>query len=212
MASDRAGSGRFITLEGPDGSGKTVMAARLADALRTAGHDVLLTREPGGTVVGDRIRDILMAPDGRVSPAADVLLFNAARAEHVSAVLQPALAAGRVVVCARYADSTLAYQGHGSGQPLDVLATVIRYATGGLTPDRTVLLDLPVESGLRRKPAADITRFEVAFDVAYHERVRAGFLGLAEAEPSRWRVVDADRPEDAVFEDVLAAALEVLRD
>lgn len=202
--------GRFITLEGPDGSGKTSQAARLAAGLGAAGHDVVLTREPGGTVVGDRIRDILMAPDGRMSPATDVLLFNAARAEHVTEIVRPALAAGRAVVCARYADSTLAYQGYGSGQPLDTLREVIAYATGGLVPDLTILLDLPAEAGLRRKPTDDHTRFEVAFDIEYHRRVRAGFLELAAAEPSRWVVVDADRDADAVYADVLAAALDTL--
>lgn len=202
--------GRFITLEGPDGSGKTSQAARLAAGLRAVGHDVVLTREPGGTVVGDRIRDILMAPDGRMSPATDVLLFNAARAEHVTEIVRPALAAGRSVVCARYADSTLAYQGYGSGQPLETLRSVIAYATGGLVPDLTILLDLPAEAGLGRKPTDDHTRFEVAFDIEYHRRVRAGFLALAAAEPSRWVVVDADRDADAVYADVFAAAIRAL--
>jgi dTMP kinase len=208
MADTRAAPrpGRFITLEGPDGSGKTSTAARLAEALRADGLDVVLTREPGGTPAGDRIRDLLLEPHGRISAATEVLLFNAARAEHVATVVRPALAAGRTVVCARYADSTLAYQGHGSGQPLETLQTVIDYATGGLVPDLTILLDLPVESGLRRKSGDDRTRFEVAFDVAYHERVRRGFLALASSEPGRWVVVDADRQPDAVFADVLAAA------
>lgn len=199
--------GRFITLEGPDGSGKTSQAARLAAGLRALGHDVVLTREPGGTVVGDRIRDILMAPDGRMSPATDVLLFNAARAEHVTEIVRPSLAAGRSVVCARYADSTLAYQGYGSGQSIETLRTVIAYATGGLVPDLTILLDLPAEAGLLRKPQDDHTRFEVAFDLEYHRRVRAGFLELAAGDQERWVVIDADRDADAVYADVLAAAL-----
>ena len=203
----RPARGRFITLEGPDGSGKTLQARRLADGLRATGLDVVLAREPGGTRLGERIRELLLEPTGRMSPAADVLLFNAARAEHVAEVIEPALAAGRTVVCARYADSTLAYQGYGSRQPLDVLRTVIAFATGGLVPDRTILLDLPAEAGLSRKAPDDHTRFEAAFDVEFHRRVRAGFLELAAAEPSRWIVVDADREADAVFESVLAAAL-----
>lgn len=202
--------GRLITLEGPDGSGKTLQAARLAAALAERGLDVALAREPGGTPVGERIRDLLLARDGRLSPATEVLLFNAARAEHVAEVFRPALDAGRVVVCARYADSTLAYQGHGSGQPIGTLRAVIAYATGGLVPDRTILLDLPVEAGLARKRGGDVTRFEAAFDIAYHERVRAGFLAMAAAEPRRWSVVDADREPDLVFADVLGAAIEVV--
>lgn len=202
--------GRLITLEGPDGSGKTLQAAHLATALAERGFDVVLAREPGGTPVGERIRDLLLARDGRLSPATEVLLFNASRAEHVAEVLRPALAAGRVVVCARFADSTLAYQGQGSGQPLETLRAVIAYATGGLAPDRTILLDLPVEAGLARKRGGDVTRFEARYDTAYHERVRAGFLAMAAAEPRRWTVVDADRDPDLVFADVLEAAIDVI--
>lgn len=205
-------AGRFITLEGPDGSGKTLHAARLAEALRARGHDVVLTREPGGTSLGERIRTLLLTRGAApLGPRTDALLFNAARAQHVWEVVDPALAAGRIVVCARYADSTLAYQGHGSGVPLDELRALIAIATGGRTPDRTILLDLPVEAGLRRKSPDDTeTRFETAFDVAFHLRVRAGFLAMATAEPNRWTVVDADRDADSVFADVLAAALPVV--
>lgn len=202
-------AGTFITLEGPDGSGKTSQAARLAAALRSRGHDVVLTREPGGTALGERIRSILLNRGGEpMGPRTDALLFNAARAQHVYEVVDPNIAAGRIVVCARYADSTLAYQGYGGGVPLEELRALIRVATGGRTPERTILLDLPVDVGLRRKSPHDIeTRFETAFDVAFHERVRAGFLEMAAADPGRWVVVDAHRPADAVFADVLAAAL-----
>ena len=201
-------AGRFITIEGPDGSGKTLQASRLAAALVERGHDVLLTREPGGTRLGDQLYELLMANGGEpIDPVADALLFNAARAQHVAKVIRPALAAGRVVVSARYADSTMAYQGYGEGVDLGVLRRIIGIATGGLQPDRTVLLDLPAEEGLRRKTPDTITRFETSFDVPYHLRVRAGFLEMAAAEPARWAVVDADRAADAVFTDVLAAAL-----
>lgn len=204
--------GVFITIEGPDGSGKTSQAGRLAAALRARGHDVVLTREPGGTPLGERIRALLLTRgEAPIAPRADALLFNAARAQHVFEVIDPAVAAGKVVVCARYADSTLAYQGYGEGVPLDDLRTLIRLATGGRTPDRTILLDLPVEAGLRRKSPDDReTRFETAFDLAFHERVRAGFLEMAAAQADRWVVIDADRPEDETFEDVLRAALAIL--
>ena len=205
-------AGRFITLEGPDGSGKTLHEARLAEALRARGHDVVLTREPGGTSLGERIRALLLTRgEAPLGPRTDALLFNAARAQHVWEVVDPALAAGRLVVCARYADSTLAYQGYGSGVPLDELRELIAIATGGRAPDRTILLDLPVEAGLRRKSPDDTeTRFETAFDLAFHERVRAGFLEMAGSEPARWVVVDADRSAAEIFTDVIAAALAVV--
>jgi dTMP kinase len=204
-------AGRFLTVEGPDGAGKTLQAARLAAALEGRGHDVLLTREPGGTRLGDEIRAVLMANGGEpIDPIADALLFNAARAQHVATVIRPALAAGRVVVSARYADSTLAYQGYGGGVDLATLRQLIEIATGGLRPDRTILLDLPAEAGLRRKTPDSHTRFETVFDLDFHRRVRDGFLALAAEEPARWVVVDADRDEDAVFLSVLAAALGVV--
>ena len=204
-------AGHFITIEGPDGSGKTLQASRLATALADRGWDVLLTREPGGTRLGDQLYELLMANGGEpIDPVADALLFNAARAQHVAQVIRPALAAGRIVVSARYADSTMAYQGYGEGVDLDVLGRIISIATGGLVPDRTILLDLPVEAGLSRKTPDTITRFETSFDVPYHLRVRAGFLEMAAAEPGRWIVVDADRSTDAVLGDVLVAALGAL--
>ena len=204
-------NGRFITLEGPEGAGKTVQAQRLAVELEARGHAVLLTREPGGTALGDRVRGLVLDPvGGRIAPRADALLFNAARAQLVFEVIGPALDAGEVVVCARFADSTLAYQGYGAGVDLEPLRQLADIATGGLAPDRTILLDIPPEIGLARKSDADRTRFETAFDLDFHRRVRAGFLALAAAEPDRFRVVDADREPDAVFAHVLAAALDGL--
>jgi dTMP kinase len=203
--------GCFITIEGPDGSGKTLQAHRLSEALTDLGHDVLLTREPGGTRLGDQLYELLMAQGGElIDPVADALLFNAARAQHVATVIRPALGQGRIVISARYADSTMAYQGYGLGVELGTLRRIIEIATGGLVPDRTILLDLPVEAGLKRKTPETITRFETAYDVPYHLRVRAGFLEMAAAEPDRWEVVDGDRDAEAVFGDVLAAALKVL--
>jgi dTMP kinase len=202
-----AGSGVFITIEGPDGSGKSSLLPRLADALRAAGCDVVATREPGSTPFGELMRRMVLDPDPPIDRTgrADALLFAASRAQHVDEVIRPALDRGAVVVCDRYADSSLAYQGAGEGVPLDELRQVQRFATGGLAPDLTILLDLPVEAGLRRK-AAEITRFEAYQDLAYHERVRAAFLGFADAEPGRYAVVDATGTED----EVLAGAVDAL--
>jgi dTMP kinase len=204
--------GVFITLEGPDGSGKSSLAPRLADALRARGCDVVATREPGSTRLGERIRDLLLSTEPGLghTGAADAFLFAAARAQHVTEVIKPALARGAVVVCDRFADSSMAYQGHGSGVPVAELAVVQRLATGGLVPDLTILLDLPVEAGLRRKAgdaAGGVTRFESGFDLAYHQRVRDAFLAFAAAEPARYRIVDATLPVDAVLEAAMTAIL-----
>ena len=202
--------GRFITLEGPEGAGKTVLGQRLATELERRGQPVVLTREPGGTRLGEQLRALLLDGEGRIDARADAFLFNAARAQLVSEILRPALAAGRVVVCARFADSTLAYQGFGEGLPLGELQRLADVATGGLVPDLTILLDLDPEVGLRRKLAGEQTRFEASFDLAFHRRVRAGFLDLAARDPERFRVVDASRDVDAVFADALAVVLESL--
>lgn len=202
-----ASRGLFICLEGPDGCGKTSQAARLAGALAAAGVAVRLVREPGGTATGERVRPILLdRSEGSVAndPRTDALLFYAARAQLVVEVIRPALARGETVVTARFADSTLAYQGCGSGLPLDELLPVERFAIGGTRPDLTVVLDLAPEAGLARKSAEETTRFEADFDLAFHLRVRAGYLALVAADPGRYAIIDADRPEDAVFADVLA--------
>jgi dTMP kinase len=202
--------GVFITLEGPEGAGKTIHAKRLAAALGAADREVVLTREPGGTALGEQVRSIVLGSGSAIDPRADALLFNAARAQLVAEVIQPALARGAVVICARIADSTLAYQGYGAGRPLDELRSIAAIATGGLTPDRTILLDVPVETGLERKTGDDRNRFEAAFDLAFHRRVRDGFLDLARLEPARWRVIDATRSVDDVFGDVLVAGREAI--
>ena len=207
--------GTFITLEGPEGAGKTVLARRLAEALTTRGHRVRLTREPGGTDLGERVRALLLersSGDLAIEPRADALLFNAARAQLVAEVVRPALAAGELVLCARFADSTLAYQGYGAGLPIEELRSIASVATGGLTPDVTVLLDVDPEIGLRRKAPAARNRFEASFDLDFHRRVRAGFLELAAQEPDRWRVVDSTRHVDRVFDDVLDVTLASVAD
>jgi dTMP kinase len=200
--------GVFITLEGPDGSGKSSLLLPLGSVLRDAGCDVVTTREPGSTPLGEQIRRLVLDTEPKIDRTgrADALLFAASRAQHVDEVIRPALSRGAVVICDRYADSSLAYQGAGSGVPMDELRAVQRFATGGLVPDLTVLLDLPVEAGLARK-SAEVTRFEAYHDLAYHERVRAAFLAFAAAEPERYAIVDAVQPAAAV----LAAAVAAVR-
>jgi dTMP kinase len=198
--------GWFITIEGPEGSGKTTQAARLETYLRDRGVPVVRTREPGGTALGERIRELLLeAGDRTHDPLADALLFNAARRQLVEEVIRPALAAGTTVVCARFADSTLAYQGHAAGLPLDELRALEALATGSLRPDLTILLDIQPQAGLRRKAPDDRTRFELSFDLDFHRRVREGFLELAAAEPERFAMVDASAGAGAVFDAVRAA-------
>jgi len=200
--------GWFITVEGPDGAGKTTQAGALARHLRERGLDPLLTREPGGTWLGERIREILLArtdSTAAADPLTDALLFNAARRQLVVEVLRPALASGRTVVCARYADSTLAYQGYGAGMPLERLRTLEALATDGLQPDLTILLDLPVKAALARKAPGDVTRFEAEFDLDFHGRVRDGFLALAAGAPDRFAIIDATRASGDVATAVNAA-------
>jgi dTMP kinase len=197
-----AGHGAFITIDGPDGGGKTTQAERLRKHLAERGTAVLLTREPGGTWLGEQLRELLLARTGTAAaptdPLTDALLFNAARRQIVREVIRPALEAGTIVICARFADSTLAYQGSGAGVPLDRLRALADIATDGLTPDLTFLLDLPVEAGLSRKAPGDVTRFEAEFDLDFHRRAREGFLAIARAEPDRIVVVDATSDQDAV--------------
>jgi dTMP kinase len=202
--------GWFITIDGPDGGGKTTQAERLSAHLTTGGRHVHLTREPGGTWLGERLRSVLLArtadaAGAATDPLTDAFLFNAARRQLVGEVIRPALDAGTIVVCARYADSTLAYQGFGAGVALDRLRSLADIATDGLVPDLTILLDLPVEAGLARKAHGDVTRFEAEFDLAFHRRVRDGFLALAAAEPGRFVVIDATLSVESVAAGIAAA-------
>jgi len=193
-------TGRFVTFEGPEGAGKSSQIAALAEWLRQQGVERVVTREPGGTPMGDRIREALFgAHDHGALPLTEALLMNASRAQHVAELIRPALTAGRLVLCDRYADATLAYQGYGHGIDLSVLRRLIDIATGGLQPDLTILLDLPVEVGLARKRSAEqeLNHMDLQ-SLEFHARVREGYLRLAAEEPSRWRVIDASRPARVV--------------
>jgi dTMP kinase len=196
----------FITLEGPDGCGKTLQSKRLTSHLRSQGLDVLMTREPGGTAIGDQIRQVLMSLDNRqMDPKTEFLLFTASRAQLVKEVIRPHLDAGGVVVSDRYYDSSFAYQGYGHGLPLDELQSITAFATGSLVPDLTLLIDLPSEAGLaRRKSGGQWNRMD-AYDLTFHQRVRAGYQAMASAEPQRWRTVDGERDADAVQTDLRSA-------
>jgi dTMP kinase len=186
--------GTFITFEGPEGSGKTTQLRLLAPYLRRLGRDVLVTREPGGTVIGDQVRAILLDPKHtEMLPTTEFLLFSAARAQHVGQIIRPHLDTGGVVLCDRFADSSLAYQGYGLRRDIKVLRAITGYATTGVVPDLTLYLDLPVKVGLLRKTdgAGDSWNRMEQKEIEYHERVRAGYLAMAAQDPDRWRIVDA---------------------
>lgn len=197
--------GLFISFEGGEGSGKSLQARRLAEALTQRGRDVVLTREPGGTAAGERIRDILLhAREIPLSPEAQALLFSSARAQLVREIIRPALSDGKIVIADRFFDSTVVYQGYGQGVSLQAIREATALAVGNLVPDRTFLLDVPVEVGLARsgwRAEARWDRFE-ADATELHVRVREAYLRLAAAEPRRFVVIAADRDEEAVAGDI----------
>ncbi len=196
----------FITFEGVEGCGKTTQARLLAARLEERGIPTLVTREPGGAAISEQIRAILLdnKNDG-MDPMAEALLYVAARAQFVAEVVRPALTAETIVICDRYVDSTLAYQGYGRGLAIDTLRTLNRIATGGRMPDRTFLLELPVTEGIARKQKeGNLNRLDNAGE-AFHERVRKGYHALAEAEPARWRVIDAGAARSVVAEAIWSA-------
>nr|WP_279653359.1 dTMP kinase [Pseudomonas morbosilactucae] len=188
-------TGLFITLEGPEGAGKSTNREYLAERLRAAGIEVLLTREPGGTPLAERIREVLLTPGDEVMNAdTELLLVFAARAQHLAAVIRPALARGAVVLCDRFTDSTYAYQGGGRGLSVERIATLERFVQGELRPDLTLVFDLPVEIGLARASARGrLDRFEQEGRV-FFEAVRNAYLKRAEADPARYQLVDAAQP------------------
>ena len=183
----------FITLEGPDGSGKTSQINNLAEYLRSQGRSVYVTREPGGSPISTQVRAILMDLDNKaMHPRTETLLFCAARAQHVEEVIRPHLAAGEIVLCDRYADSTLAYQGYGHGNDLDDLRALLDFTTGGLKPDLTILFDISAEDGLKRRRTGggEWNRLD-DYALAFHRRVRQGYHELARQESGRWATIDA---------------------
>jgi dTMP kinase len=203
-------TGLFIAFEGGEGAGKSTQAARLAQALRDRGVDVVLTREPGATVLGARLRELLLG-EGAEVPAkrAEALLYAADRAHHAATVLRPALERGAVVLCDRYIGSSLAYQANGNGLDYDMIKTISLWGADGLYPHRTFLLDLPVEVGLMRaKARGDANRFDNA-DLAFHHAVRTSFRHQATA--SSWTTVDATKSADEVFEVLLDQVLDEAR-
>ena len=202
----------FITFEGPDGCGKSTQCRLLAEHLQLLGHSVLLTREPGGTEISLQVRQILMDMKNKsMFPATEFLLFSAARAQVVREKIKPHLAAGGTVISDRYYDSSLAYQGYGHGVPLETIRTLTAFATDSLIPNLTLLLDIDVERGLRRRQTsgAEWNRLD-DYALAFHKRVRQGFLELAKAEPKRWRVLNADQPMDKLQDDVRKTVMEFI--
>ena len=196
----------FVTFEGIEGSGKSTQLARLAAHLRARGTVVVETREPGGTRAGAALRGLLLGAEAiPLSPLAELFLYCADRTQHVSEVVRPALEAGRIVLCDRFSDSTLAYQGYGRGLDMATVRELDARARDGIRPDLTFLLDCSVETGLARtrERRASGDRFEREA-VAFHERVRAGFHALADAEPARFCIVDATRPPDEVQAAIVA--------
>jgi len=194
----------FITFEGPDGSGKSTQIKLLAERLRAEGHNVLLTREPGGTEIGEQIRHVLHDLKNKaMQPRAELLLYSAARAQLVGQVIQPHLAVGGVALSDRYFDSTFAYQGYGHGLDLAALRAITAFATNGLTPNLTLLFDIDAETGLRRRQAnaAEWNRLD-DYALEFHARVRAGYLELMKQEPARWVKLDAAQNVEALEAEV----------
>ncbi len=198
----------FISFEGIEAAGKTTLIAGLSDDLRSRGENVLVTREPGGTPLGDRLRHIWVDPATNIDPLAEALLISASRAQHVAEVIAPAARAGTTILCDRFFDATIAYQGYGRGLDIEMLLNLSMLATSRIAPNLTILLDIPAQLSLERVRArGDSDRFERE-DVAFHERVRTGYHDLAVRFRQRYVVVDASQPADALRSEVMAVITE----
>lgn len=205
-----AETGRFIVIEGGEGAGKSRLLAALGERLSIGGREVVLTREPGGTALGEQIRALVLGEVAAGDHLAELLLFEAARAHLVATVIRPALARGAIVLCDRFVASSVAYQGFGRGLGREVVERANAIATGGLIAHLTLLLDLPVDAGLARRAGDGAANHFDRETVAFHERVRTGFLELARESPGAWRVIDAARAFELVLDDAAAAVALVL--
>ncbi len=204
--------GIFITFEGGEGTGKTTQIKELARVLKKQGIPVLVTREPGGTPLADKIRCILLdASNKHIAPEEELFLYELARRDHVSEVIQPALKKGMIVLCDRFTDATMAYQGYGRSLSKKKIEVLNQAATGGLTPDKTFVFDMPVRTGLKRAKdrCGTLDRLEQE-KVSFHERVRKGYLTLARKEKKRFRVLKADRPAADIHHDILREVEKIL--
>jgi len=193
--------GFFVTLEGPEGAGKTTQLKLLSKHLEALGHKHLVTRDPGGTSLGRQIRRILLNPETPVCPLTELLLYEADRAQHVEEVIVPALKSGSLVLCDRYTDSTLAYQGYARQLDFELIRKLNQIATGGLTPDLTILFDIDSSAGLARLHPSGHDRLEREA-LEFHVKVRKGYHQMVKQEPERWQVIDASRPFSLVQEDL----------
>lgn len=195
--------GIFISLEGIEGTGKTTQARLLSERLAQKGYDVVLTHEPGGTIIGNRIREILLHVDhGEMSYMTELLLYNAARAQHLSEKILPALNEGKIVITDRFTDSTVAYQGYGRGIDISLIMSIDNIATGGIKPHLTILFDLDAEAGLKRNKGINkVDRLELE-DIEFHRKVQEGYINIADKEPERIKIVDASMPLEIVEQKV----------
>ncbi|MFH1238838.1 MAG: dTMP kinase [bacterium] len=201
--------GLFITLEGPDGCGKTTQAQKLYEYLTRQGYQVVRTREPGGTKVAEQVREVLLSPANKVAPLAEIFLYEAVRAQHVEELIKPSLAKGKIIVCERFSDATFAYQGYGRRLPLAMIKALDKFATAKISPDLTILLDIPPELGLSRvlsdhknRPRGQTDRMEQE-DLTFHRRVRAGYLKLARSYPRRIKAISAQQPADEIHGQII---------
>lgn len=208
--------GLFITLEGIDGCGKSTQREMLAEKLKSRGFDIVVTREPGGTVIGEGIRQLLVSDASvHIAPTTELLLYVAARAQHVAELIRPSVDAGRIVISDRYTDSTVAFQGYGRGLDLDVIESLNRFATAGLKPDLTIVFDLDPNTARSRSVSRPVGGLLGAFDeqhADFHERMRAGYLKMAKNDPSRIRVVDASGLADETHGQVMSVVLEKIEE